>query len=77
MACLNAFAEIYALTGGTGGPRMSLGGVAVRPGDLSGFYLFKIFQEGRYGYAAALSFLLMFLAVGVSLLTRKVVGDEE
>lgn len=76
MACLNAFAEIYALTGGTGGPRIPIFGHAVRPGDLAGFYLFRVFQEGRYGYAAALSFLLMALAIGISFLSRLVIGDD-
>lgn len=77
MACLNAFAEVYALTGGTGGPYMQIAQRSVRPGDLSGFYLFKVFQEGRYGYAAALSFLLMFLAIGVTTVAQRVVGSEE
>lgn len=77
MACLNAFAEVYALTGGTGGPRTLLMGEAVRPGDLAGFYLFKVFQEGRYGYAAALSFLLMVLAIVVSGLARRALGEDE
>lgn len=77
MACLNAFAEIYALTGGTGGPRVLIGETPIRPGDLSGFYLFRVFQEGRYGYAAAMSFLLMFLAILISVATRTLVGDDE
>lgn len=77
MACLNAFAEVYALTNGHGGPRVTLWGHVVRPGDLSGFYLFKVFNEGRYGYAAALSFLLMFVAVGVSALARHLLGGDE
>lgn len=77
MACLNAFAEVFALTGGTGGPRMQVYGEAVRPGELAGFYLYQVFQEGRYGYAAALSFLLMFLAVSVSGLARLGLGGDE
>lgn len=76
MACLNAFAEIYALTDGHGGPRMDLFGHSVRPGDLAGFYLYKVFNEGRYGYAAALSFLLMAVALIISVGANKVLGED-
>lgn len=76
MACLNAFCEIYALTDGQGGPRLELAGQSVRPGDLAGFYLFRMFREGQYGYAAALSFVLMVLAVGLSLASQRLIGEE-
>ncbi len=76
MACLNAFSEIYALTEGKGGPQLEILGAAFRPGDLSGFYLFTVFNQGRYGYAAALSFLLMAVAILVSATAHRFLRDD-
>ncbi len=63
---LQAFAFIYAMTGG--GPFNST--------NVFGTYLFEVaFQEFRYGYAAAIAvvmfFLILVLTLGVNRLTRR------
>jgi len=77
MACLNAFSEIYAMTNSSGGPTAHLLGTTVRTADLAGFYLFTNFQRGQYGYAAALSFVLLVIALLVSWLSLRVLKAED
>ena len=77
MACLNAFSEIYAMTNSTGGPTTQLIGTTVRTANLSGFYLFTNFQRGQYGYAAALSFVLLVIALLVSTVSLRVLKADE
>jgi len=77
MACLNAFSEIYAMTNSTGGPSTLLAGTTVQTANLSGFYLFSNFQRGRYGYAAAMSFILLVIALAVSTVSWKLLKPEE
>ncbi|HMM60007.1 MAG TPA: sugar ABC transporter permease, partial [Candidatus Rifleibacterium sp.] len=48
---LNAFTEIYAMT--SGGPQVVMGGETVGSTSVAGYYLFKQFDSGNYGYAAA------------------------
>ena len=77
MACLNAFSEIYAMTNSTGGPTTQLLSTTVRTANLSGFYLFTNFQRGQYGYAAALSFVLLIIALLVSTVSLRVLKADE
>lgn len=77
MASLNAFTEVYAMTGGEGGPAMTIGGQSVRAAALSGFYLYKTFERGDYGYAAAVAFTLMLVGLAISLIQVRLVGRGE
>jgi multiple sugar transport system permease protein len=145
MGAMNAFTEIYAMTGGDGGPAalivlpdvyglihlvayvllwVSLGGLiglfgrfwaeqknvlmgfspllpfatgfiglagawvtlpnVVRPvrftaraASVAGFYLYKTFERGDYGYAATIAFALMAVALIISVLNMWVAGRGE
>jgi len=77
MNAMNAFTEIYALTNGQGGPTMTFLGTTVKAGNLAGFLLFKTFEQGQYGYAASMAFTLMGVALVVSWINMKVLGDED
>lgn len=77
MACLNAFSEVYAMTNSTGGPTTQLMATTVKTANLSGFYLFTNFQRGRYGYAAALSFVLLVIALLVSTVSMRVLRTDD
>ncbi len=77
MAALNAFTEIYAMTGGNGGPSTTFMGTTVRSGDLAGFFLFSHFQRGNYGYAAAISFVLLGLALVTTAAQMRILRSED
>ena len=66
---LNAFAEIYAMT--AGGPYVSVGGNTYGATRVSGYYLFRIFEGARYGYAAAISYILLIITLIVSTINMK------
>lgn len=61
---LNAFTEIYAMT--SGGPQTSVGGVTVGSSSVAGYYLFKQFNAGEYGYAAAISYILLIITLTIT-----------
>ncbi|MFH0792695.1 MAG: sugar ABC transporter permease [bacterium] len=63
---LNAFTEIFAMTNDTGGPSALVAGHAVKPANIAGYYLYVSFREYFYGKAAAISFLLLIVALIVS-----------
>ena len=67
IGCLNAFTEIYAMTNNTGGPSTTFLGETVRVAKISGYYLYRTFDDGFYGKAAAVSFILLALAALISL----------
>lgn len=71
---LNAFTEFYALTNGTGGPSFSFWGETVQTARVSGFHLFRIFDAAFYGQAAAMSFILLLLALVVTALNFRLLG---
>ncbi len=71
---LNAFTEFYAMT--SGGPQIVLGDETLGGTTVSGFYLYKQFEGGRYGYAAAISYVLLFITVGLTLITRRFLREE-
>lgn len=77
MACLNAFSEIYAMTNSSGGPTTELAGTTVKTANLSGFYLFTKFQRGEYGYSAALSFILLIIALSISVVSMRLLRTDE
>ena len=77
MASLNAFSEIYAMTNSSGGPTTELVGTTVKTANLSGFYLFTKFQRGQYGYSAALSFILLVIALSISIVSMRLLRTDE
>ncbi|MBI2945951.1 MAG: sugar ABC transporter permease [Candidatus Wallbacteria bacterium] len=77
MGALNAFTEIYAMTGGIGGPSTTFLDSTVRAGNLVGFFLFTHFQRGNYGYASAISFVLLALALIFTTMQMKLLKAED
>jgi ABC-type sugar transport system permease subunit len=67
MLTLNAFTEVYAMTFDRGGPPMEFMGETVRAAKLTGYYLYVNFRDQFYGRAAALSFILLAVALVISL----------
>ena len=66
---LNAFTEIYAMT--SGGPQVVMGGETVGSTSVAGYYLFKQFDSGNYGYAAAISYMLLIITLGITWLQQR------
>ena len=77
ITALNAFTEIYAMTNNTGGPAMQFLGTTVRSAKLSGYYLYKNFEEGFYGNAAAISYTLMLIALFISYINMKFIQKKD
>lgn len=77
MATLNAFTEVYAMTFDSGGPPTDFLGETVRSGKLTGYYLWTSFRDFFYGRAAALSFILMAVALLVSAANVAVLRERE
>jgi len=61
---LNAFAEFFAMTSGR--PYAVVGGVTQGMTRVTGYYLFENWQTMRYGYTAAISFVLLLVTLGIS-----------
>jgi len=76
MASLNAFTEIYAMTNATGGPNIVIGNKTLGATTISGFYLWKKFDFAEYGYAAALSYVLLIFALTLTYLNIKFIRYE-
>ncbi|MGQ9604143.1 MAG: carbohydrate ABC transporter permease [bacterium] len=67
VSALNAFVEIYAMT--SGGPSINVAGRAYGATWVTGYYLFDTFYVRLdLGYAAAMSYVLLAIAVTISLL---------
>ena len=67
---LNALTEIYAMT--SGGPQVVMGGETVGSTSVAGYYLFKQFDSGNYGYAAAISYMLLIITLGITWLQQRI-----
>jgi ABC-type sugar transport system permease subunit len=76
VGALNAFAEVYALTDGTGGTSVSVGGTTLQSARTSGLHLFTIFNQSMYGEAAAISFVLLVVAIGLAWLNFRVLAGS-
>ncbi len=76
IAVLTAFTEIYAMTVNTGGPTVQVGGETLKAANLSGYYLYRNFVDGHYGKAAAISFLLLIIALSISLINMKFLKSD-
>ena len=77
IGCLNAFTEVYAMTSNTGGLTMQALGATVRSAQVSGYLLYKNFSDGFYGYAAAISFILLGITLIISIINMKLLKPEE
>jgi ABC-type sugar transport system permease subunit len=80
MGALNAFTEIYAMAAtkyAQGGPFIEVLGQSVGVTKVSGFYLYKTFEQGDYGMAAAMSFLLLVVALVISAVNARVLRAEQ
>jgi ABC-type sugar transport system permease subunit len=79
MGALNAFTEIYAMAAtkyAQGGPFVESFGHTVGVTKVSGFYLYKTFEQGDYGRAAAMSFLLLIVALVISVANARALRTE-
>ncbi|MBA3051920.1 sugar ABC transporter permease [bacterium] len=72
---LNAFTEIYSMT--QGGPYVVefMGGIQGAT-KVSGYYLFEKWETMNYGYAAAVSYILLVITLGISLVNAKVMRKK-
>jgi len=70
IGALSAFAEFYAMTGG--GPIVYKWGTPLGMTKVTGLYLFNHFSNLRLGLAAATSFVLLVLALGLSITYSKI-----
>lgn len=80
MGALNAFTEIYAMAAtkyAQGGPFIDAFGHTVGVTKVSGFYLYKTFEQGDYGRAAAMSFLLLIVAFTISIMNARLLRSEK
>jgi ABC-type sugar transport system permease subunit len=77
MGTLNAFTEFYALTNATGGTSIQIMGDTVQVARVSGFHLFRYFNEQQYGHAAAMSFLLLILALIFTVIQFRFLGEKK
>jgi ABC-type sugar transport system permease subunit len=75
IASLNAFTEIYAMT--SGGPQKVIMGETVGSTSVAGYYLYKQFESGHYGYAAAISYMLLIITLGITLIQQKFAAKKE
>jgi ABC-type sugar transport system permease subunit len=67
---LNAFVEVYAMT--SGGPSVNVGEQAYGATWVTGYYLFDTFYvKLKLGYAAAMSYVLLLIAVTISLINLR------
>ena len=74
-AALNAFVEVYAMT--SGGPSVDVGGRAYGATWVTGYYLFDTFYvKLKLGYAAAMSYVLLVIAVAISLVNLKILRPK-
>jgi ABC-type sugar transport system permease subunit len=75
IGALNAFAEVYAMTGG--GPNVDVGGRALGATWVTGYYVFDTFYtQFKLGYAAAMSYVLLALTLIISLVNRRFLRSE-
>jgi multiple sugar transport system permease protein len=74
-AALNAFVEVYAMT--SGGPSVNLAGRAYGATWVTGYYLFDTFYvKLKLGYAAAMSYVLLVIAVTISLINLRILRPK-
>ena len=75
VSALNAFVEVYAMT--SGGPSVDVGGKAYGSTWVTGYYLFDTFYvKLKLGYAAAMSYVLLAIAVVVSIVNMRLLRPK-
>lgn len=74
---LNAFTEIYAMTNNTGGPSMTFMNQTVRAARISGYHLYRTFDDAFYGEAAAISYILLVIALVISYINFRILREKE
>ncbi|MCB2154561.1 sugar ABC transporter permease [bacterium] len=74
---LNAFSEIYAMTDNTGGASIQIAGHTLQSGRISGYHLFRVFDDSYYGQAAAISFVLLAIALVIAYFNFKFLSPKE
>lgn len=82
MAALNGFTEIYAMTDARGGPNFVSGSgfflsQTLGATKIAGFYLWERFSFGQFGYAAAMSYLMLIFALVISYANARWLTPEE
>ena len=76
IASLNAFTEIYAMT--QGGPYVvEFMGKIQGATRLSGYYLFEKWEAMKFGYAAAVSYVLLLITLVISLINARLMGKRD
>lgn len=75
IGALNAFTEIYVMT--SGGPQVVVGGDTVGATQVAGYYLYKQFDAGNYGYAAAISYMLLIITFGITWIQQRFAERSE
>ncbi len=75
IGALNAFTEIYVMT--SGGPQVVVGGDTVGATQVAGYYLYKQFDAGNYGYAAAISYMLLIITLGITWIQQRFAERSE
>jgi ABC-type sugar transport system permease subunit len=75
IGALNAFTEIYAMT--AGGPQIVVGTETLGATSVSGYYLYKQFEGGRYGYAAAISYVLLMITLALTFIQRRFLSSDQ
>ncbi|MCX7020016.1 MAG: sugar ABC transporter permease [bacterium] len=73
---LNAFSEFYAMTRAGGGPAFSFFGHTVQSARVTGFELYRLFDESFYGRAAAMSFMLLAIGLSITWINFRVLGKD-
>lgn len=79
---LNAFTEIYVMT--SGGPNVTIsesvpffGGTTQGATKVTGYYLFRKFRDLKLGYAAAISYVLLFITIFITFLNMKFFKNDD
>ncbi len=72
---LNAFTEIYAMT--AGGPQIVIGEETLGSTSVAGYYLYKQFEGGRFGYAAAISYVLLAITLGITWIQQRFFAGDK
>lgn len=74
IGALNSFTEIYAMTSGK--PNVVVFGKTMEATRVAGYYLFRQWDRMNYGYAAAMSYVLLFITLAVSYVNAKVLKSS-
>ena len=61
----------------SGGPQVVMGGETVGSTSVAGYYLFKQFDSGNYGYAAAISYMLLIITLGITWLQQRIASRND